>query len=304
MKSEAQSGTNHRRVSAGIRVIRGFISDSRRAVALSQRVGVRISFGLRVSAFGFLLLFPWASMAQVKNPNPAPTPIEPAEGERQARALVANLLAQKPDANITNSGMVRIRDANGKRKALSANFGIVVTSTNYSTTYEVLATNGQPGSKLVIIHSDNQPNRYLLSDGSVSNAIPKELTGSQLMTPFAGSDFWVADLGLDFLHWPGQRILEKGMRKSVFCAVLLSSNSNSIPGGYSTVKSWIGTSHPDETVLVHAEAFDRAGKRLKQFDPEDLEKVNGAYQLQSMRMADDQRGSSTIIEFNLKPEVK
>ena len=27
------------------------------------------------------------------------------------------------------------------------------------------------------------------------------------MTPFAGSDFWVADLGLEFFHWPEQKVL-------------------------------------------------------------------------------------------------
>ena len=29
------------------------------------------------------------------------------------------------------------------------------------------------------------------------------------MIPFANSDFWLGDLGLEFFHWPEQKILPK-----------------------------------------------------------------------------------------------
>ena len=129
---------------------------------------------------------------------------------------------------------------------------------------------------------------------------PKKLTEEQLMMPFAGSDFWVADLGLEFLHWPQQRVLRKEMRKGQACDVLESSNPHPVPGGYARVLSWIGTSHPNDTVLVHADAFDNRGKLLKQFDPKKLEKVNGAYQLESMEMYNEKTGSRTVIEFGFQ----
>jgi hypothetical protein len=237
--------------------------------------------------------------AQPKNPNPPPVPLDPAEGESQARALVANLLAQKPAEDSTNSGIIHIR----KQADIPARFEVVSTPTNYLTIYEVTPTNYQAAMRLTIIHSGDLPNRYLLSEvptpaGPVRN--PRELTGAQLMLPFAGSDFWPADLGLEFLHWPAQRVLRKEMRRDVFCAVLQSVNPHPVPGGYARVVSWIGATHPDETVLVHADAFDTGGQPLKQFDPKNLEKINGAYQLESMEMSNVRTRSRTVIEFNLK----
>lgn len=89
------------------------------------------------------------------------------------------------------------------------------------------------------------------------------------------------------------------MRKGQFCAVLQSINPHPVPGGYSRVVSWIGINHPDEIVLVHADAYDAQDRKLKEFDPKSLEKVNGAYQLESMEMRNVQAASRTIIEFDL-----
>jgi hypothetical protein len=67
------------------------------------------------------------------------------------------------------------------------------------------------------------------------------------MAPFTGSDFWIADLGLDFLHWPKQRLLRKEMRHSKSCEVLESVNPQSVPGGYARVVSWIMIERPHGT---------------------------------------------------------
>jgi hypothetical protein len=249
-----------------------------------------------------LLMAGALSFGQPRNPAPPPPALERVEGERQARALVANLLSQKPTQNSTNTAAVTIRDSDGKRREVQARFEIVCTPTNYLNVYEAAASgNAANGMRLTIIHSDNGPNQYLLSEWPGASASePKKLTGEQLMMPFAGSDFWVADLGLEFLHWPQQRVVRKEMRKGQACDVLESSNPHPVPGGYARVLSWIGTSHPDDTVLVHADAFDDHGKRLKQFDPKKLEKVNGAYQLESMEMFNAKTGSRTLIEFNFQ----
>jgi hypothetical protein len=120
------------------------------------------------------------------------------------------------------------------------------------------------------------------------------------MLPFAGSDFWAADLGLDFLRWPQQRVTKKQMRKHVFCDVLESINPHPVPGGYSKIVSWIGANRPDELVIVHAEAFDAKGKLLKLFDPRKLERVNGSYQLEEMEIRNRQTGTSTKVQFQWK----
>ena len=118
------------------------------------------------------------------------------------------------------------------------------------------------------------------------------------MVPFAGSDFWLADLGLEFLHWPQQRVLKKQMRKGLSCDVLQSINPQAGPGGYSRVLSWIAINRPEDIVIVHAEAYDAQNKLLKEFDPKKVEKVNGLWQLEEMEIRNQPTGSPTKIEFN------
>ncbi len=235
--------------------------------------------------------------AQPKNPAPPPVPLAPAEGDKQARALVAGLLAQRPTQTSSNAAVVRIRDADGKRSELPVSFQIVPTATNYLTIYEASDPSGSSGKKLIIYHTDGQPNRYFESGPNKGD--PKEITGAQLMAPFAGSDFWIADLGLEFLHWPQQRILRKEMRKGQSCAVLQSVNPNPAAGGYARVVSWIALNQPEDTVIVHANGFDVHDKPLKEFDPKKIEKVNGFWQLESMEMRNVQTDSRTVIEFQL-----
>ena len=191
-------------------------------------------------------------------------------------------------------------------RILPATFAIVSTPTNYWNIYETAVSGaGTGGMRLAIVHTDNQPNEYLLSEPigpGMPKAEPKKLSKAQLMMSFAGSDFWMADLGLEFLHWPQQRVLKKEMKKGQACDVLESIDPHPAPGGYTRVLSWIGSSHPDETVLVHADAFDSQGKLLKQFDPKKLQKVNGAYQLESMEMRNAQTDSRTLIQFNLQEQ--
>ncbi|MGD0087807.1 MAG: outer membrane lipoprotein-sorting protein [Verrucomicrobiota bacterium] len=120
------------------------------------------------------------------------------------------------------------------------------------------------------------------------------------MAPFAGSDFWIADLGLDFFHWPEQKILKHEMRRGRACQVLESTNPDPTPAGYSRVVSWID----NETLgIVQAEAYDAKGDLLKEFYPKSFKKVNGQWELQEMEIRNDQTGSRTRLDFDLnKPD--
>jgi hypothetical protein len=71
------------------------------------------------------------------------------------------------------------------------------------------------------------------------------------MIPFAGSDFWVADLGLEFLHWPKHLLLRKEMRRSRPCDVLESTCSQPATG-YSRIVSWIDI---ESAGILHAHAI-------------------------------------------------
>ena len=238
-----------------------------------------------------------------RNAEPRPALLDAARGEREGRALVAKLLAQKPEQNVTNTGWVRIREASGKRREIPARFEVYATPTNWVSVYETLASaDGPGGTRLTVVHTGGQPNRYeLVEPGAacVTNAVVKALTPEQTMVPFAGSDFWVADLGLEFLHWPVQRVLKIEMRRGKSCKVLESVNGQPVPGGYARVESWVMTESPHG--IVHAEAYDAQGDRLKQFDPKSLEKVQGEYQLEEMEMG-SRKGTRTVIKFELGRE--
>ena len=54
--------------------------------------------------------------------------LPPAEAAKQGRALVAEILSQlsqRPAQNVTNNGVLRIRDAKGKRTEIPVRFEIV-----------------------------------------------------------------------------------------------------------------------------------------------------------------------------------
>ena len=239
-----------------------------------------------------------------RNVESRPAPLDPVRGELEGRALVAEMLAQKPDQNVTNTGWVKIRDAAGQQREIPARFEVFATPTNWVSVYETLASpDGSGGQRLTVVHTCGEPNRYkLVHSGATgcTNAVAKELTADQIMVPFAGSDFWVADLGLEFLHWPAQRILRYEMRHGKSCKVLESVNPQPVPGGYARVVSWVMFESPHG--IVHADAYDAKGDLLKRFDPKSLEKVQGEYQLEEMEMRNRQTGSRTVIKFELRRE--
>ncbi len=239
-----------------------------------------------------------------RNAELRPAPLDAARGEQEGRELVAKLLAQTPEQNVTNTGWVRIRDAAGRRREIPARFEVYATPTNWVSAYETLpSADGPGGARLAVVHTAGQRNRYELTEPAAAggtNAVTRQLTPEETMAPFAGSDFWVADLGLEFLHWPEQRVLRYEMRHSKACKVLESVNPKPAPGGYARVVSWVITENPHG--IVHADAYDARGERIKYWDPKNLEKVEGEYQLEEMEMRNRKTGSQTVIKFELGRE--
>lgn len=229
----------------------------------------------------------------------APKKIEnlpPDEAAKQGRALVDDLLAQRPDHNLSNTGVLTIR-SNKKTASVPIRFTVEAGDASWTSTYEALGgSNSTPSIRLVVKHVSAKPNEYELSEISDGNTTSKPLSGNESMIPFAGSDFWLADLGLEFLHWPEQKLWRTEMKRSRSCRVLESTNPKPTPGTYSRVVSWIDN---ESGGIVHADAYDAKGKLLKEFDPKDFKKVNGEWQLEEMEIYNRQTDSRTYIEFNL-----
>jgi hypothetical protein len=229
--------------------------------------------------------------------------------EIQGRQLAQQLLGQCPAENFTNTGVMIIRDAKGNRAEFLLTCKIITAPTNWMSIYETAKTNSNgfaSGARLKIVHADNQPDVYTWNNSYSFDSTPVasgmgevKWSGTQWTHPFPGSDFWAVDLGLEFFHWPQQKLLKKVVRSSRGCSVLESMNPDPATNGYSRVVSWIDS---ESGGIIHAEAYDAKGKLLKEYDTKKLRKVNGQWQLEEMEIRNVQTGSRTRLEFDLKKE--
>ena len=150
-------------------------------------------------------------------------------------------------------------------------------------------------SHLTIFRDLGQSPRYFLSNDP--NQLGRPLSPQEVMSSFAGSDFWPADLGLEFFYWPHQKILSHvriKMRKGVACRVLESRRQTAVDFGYCLVRSWISREHFG---LVYAEAYDSAGKQVKTFEVSKVEKVDGQWKVGELRIRDEVSKSTTKLIF-------
>ena len=184
----------------------------------------------------------------------------------EAATLVAELLSQKPPDDITVEGVLKFRDAKDKRSAIPVTYSIKRGPEGWHGTYETAPANG-PRERLVVVHQYPRPNQYLHWPGAEAGQSlgePKRLSGDQAAIPFAGTDFWIADLGLEFLHWPQQRLVKHRitMRSGRPCKVLESINPKPSATSYARVLSWIDREYG---AVIYAEGYDSGGKLWKSF---------------------------------------
>ena len=115
--------------------------------------------------------------------------IQRAEGQR----IAAEACALAPKASSTNTATLRLFGSNRKLRAeIPVTIRTTVTDDQWHTDY----TSGD-GVRFRVSRSHNTPSRY-----AVGRETGQLQPASNLLVPFAGSDFWLVDLGLDFFHWP------------------------------------------------------------------------------------------------------
>jgi hypothetical protein len=218
--------------------------------------------------------------------------------EQEGQALAEELLAQRPALKTT--GFLRRRDSEGKwLPAVPIRFEVIDTGSDWQSIYQVPDSPSGPAETLVISQSPTRPNRYDFSRASSpgANSTTRPLSGDEASIPFADSDFWLCDLGLDFLHWPQQRIAKTEMRKGRSCRVLESVNPHARPGAYAKVLSWIDI---EKRGLLRAEAYGADGKLIKEFSIGSFKKVNGRWQLKSLEIRNERTDTRTRLEFDLE----
>jgi hypothetical protein len=232
-----------------------------------------------------LLTLSLVLLAALSIPAAEPIKIDPAKGDQEGKQLAARLREMRPAEGFTNSGFLLLRDAKGKRRQFPVTIETTVSGERWSATYKA-APGAQPAT-LTVTRSVSEPAKYQVFPPA----------DAATMSAFAGTDFWLADLGLDFIHWPAQRVLKHEMRRSEWCWVLESTNPQPASGTYSRVVSWVDT---DSGGIVHADAYDARGKLLKVFEPKSFEKVNGRWEVKELEIRNEQADTRTTLRFELE----
>jgi len=221
-----------------------------------------------------------------------------AEAQAEGRDLARQLCELRPAEDFTNASTLMIRPAKGRKREVPLRTVTTLSATNWVALYETLpSTNAPDGQRLTVIHHGLPPNTYALSALQTNGVVDRTELPERVLTmlPFANSDFWVVDLGLEFLHWPAQKLLKKELKKGQSCAVLESQSPGPATNSYSRVVSWIDI---DTGGIVLAEAYDARGKLLKEFELKEAEKVNGQWKVSELQMRNLQTGSRTTLKFN------
>lgn len=206
--------------------------------------------------------------------------------------IAAKLAAAAPEENASFRGVFELERPKVEDALVPVTTAILLTNQGWARVYTGQTDRGL--EKLSIVNRQGKPAVYTYEPPGKE---PISIVGDRATNSFAGSDFSLIDLGLEFFHWPTQVLLTKEMRKGRGCYVLESRPAN--PVFYSRVVSWIDQESFDNGVpgLLMAEAYDSEGKLLKQFEVRHFKKVSGQWQVQEMELRNRQTKGSTRLRF-------
>ena len=113
-----------------------------------------------ISTCASILLVAFVATAKTTN--------DSVEAVLQGRQLAQQILEQRPTGNFTNTGVLKLREANGRTSEVPVQCAISVTSTNWQSVYTAIFTNTT--ETLTVIHLKNPSLQQLqLIDGPDGN---------------------------------------------------------------------------------------------------------------------------------------
>lgn len=198
------------------------------------------------------------------------------------------------------SATLKIRKRGGERVERQVQKQSIQTEKGWNDLFSVTADDETAKEWILIRHRNGESPSYLMANSKTLPMTDEEyqpLVKDDAMRPVGDSDFWVADLGLDFLHWPDQRIVPSKitMRKGIACKVLESARPTQSEKGYYKVRSWISSEYGG---VIYAEAFDITNDKIKIFEVNDVEKIDGQWYLKELRIRNLRDRSTSSLEFN------
>lgn len=211
-------------------------------------------------------------------------------------ALSRDLRAMQPAEDFEWRGVMKIRDANRNTREIPVTCVTTVKDDHWTVSYEAKDITGAVTERLVVHRFVDRPIRYVYWRKDADREV--ELSGAKADIPFAGSDFWLSDLGLEFLQWPLQYQLAGEMRRGQPCYVLDSYSPRIQPGHYFRLRSWIEKEHGG---LLQAEAYDQDGRMMKEFSPGSFIKdANGRWQIKDVEIRSIRERTRTRLEFEIE----
>jgi hypothetical protein len=245
---------------------------------------------------GWILLDILLATAAVPALASPPTAGELADGQ----ALAQRLRSAMPEEESVVHGTFIIRSGNQTRQ-VPVVCRVVFKDGAWETDYDTAGTNAACPERLVILHSTNGPNQYRYARAAAPDSVAAPLepvAPEDAAIPLAGSDFSLADLGLEFLHWPEQRRFHDENHLDRACYVLESANPKG--KGVTRVKSYFDK---ESGGLLIADAFDADGIKVKEFSlhGSSFKKVNGHWRLEKMEIRNRKTRSQTELRFDIVP---
>ena len=196
--------------------------------------------------------------------------------------------ALRPVGAINGKGELRFRALKGTRKTVKLQFRAFTVGATMVNEYKINE------GVLTIKQKIGQDTQY---EWTGTEKKVERLDENQATRPFANSDFWMVDLGLEMLRWPHQSVIKREPRRRELCSVLVSRPAKAVQGRYSKVVSWVDE---DSMGIIRAELFDGEGRLLKIFEPKSFKKVDGQWHVKEMEMRNEQANTRTSINFDLE----
>ncbi|MGC8830451.1 MAG: outer membrane lipoprotein-sorting protein [Verrucomicrobiia bacterium] len=195
---------------------------------------------------------------------------------QEGTKLAAELRNLAPASETLLRGTLKRKQSDGSINSLILISKIIPQDNKWVNIYETVNPENSDYEQLAIIHSPGQKNRYIYTTKNGKDETP------DLSKPFAGSDFAIGELGLEFFHWQTQYLIRSEMRKSRVCRVLESRpKPGDSPLGYNRVLSWIDK---ETGGILIAEAYDNA-KKVKTFEVNSFRKdENGNWQIEEIEI--------------------
>ena len=218
------------------------------------------------------------------------------------QALAEKIRSSMPTEDSEIHGTLLIDSPKGHRE-IPVVCEVKLRAETWETIYQAAATSQSGAERLIILHGAHGPNQYLYARAATPAATLPEagpVPPPAVSGAFAGSDYSLGDLGLEFLHWPGQSQLKGEMRLGQPCYVLESTNSPaSFPAdAVARIKSYIDK---ESGSLLIAEAYDARGGVIKKFSlhGSSFKKVNGRWRLEKMEIQNEKTDSQTVLKFDM-----